>query len=65
MPDARNARDHVIQTFQVLNVHRGPDIDARGHQFLDVLPSLGMAGLRFAVNHVGMRQFIDQQVGGI
>ena len=64
MPDAGNARDYVIQAFQVLNVERGPDIDAGVQQLLDVLPALGVAGLWFAINQVGMRQFIDQQDRG-
>ena len=54
--DARDAADHVVQAFQVLHVHRGEDVDARGQQFLDVLPALRVA----RAGHVRVRQFVDQ-----
>ncbi len=49
--------DHVHQAFQVLDVQRGPDVDASGDQLGHVLPALGMAGTR----HIGMGVFVHQQ----
>ena len=53
--DAGDARDDVGEAFEVLDVERGPDVDARVEQFLDVLPALGMAALR----RVGVGEFVD------
>ena len=47
----------VVEAFEMLDVERGPDIDAGRQQFVDVLPALGMA----AAGHVGVGIFIDQQ----
>ena len=41
----------------MLDVERGPHVDAGGEQFVDVLPALGMA----AAGHVGVGVFVDQQ----
>jgi len=41
----------------MLDVERGPDIDAGGQQFVDILPALGMA----AAGHIGVGIFVDQQ----
>lgn len=41
--DTGDLPDHVAQGFQVLDVERGDDVDPRVQEFLDVLPSLGMA----------------------
>ena len=53
--DAGHPRDDVGETFEMLNVERGPDVDARVEQFLDILPALGMA----AVGRVGVRELVD------
>ena len=39
----------------MLHVERGPDVDARVEQFLDVLPTFGMP----AVGRVGVGEFVD------
>ncbi len=41
---ARDRLHDVAQGFQVLDVDGGYDVDARGEEFLDVLPALGVAG---------------------
>ena len=57
-PDAHvgDAADDVVEALQMLHIQRGEDIDARGQQFIDILPALRMA----RALHVGMRQFVDQ-----
>ena len=47
----------VVEAFEMLDVERGPDVDAGRQQFVDVLPALGMA----AAGHVGVGVFVDQQ----
>ena len=60
--DAGDARDDVRQPFEMLDVDRGPDVDAGAQQFLDVLVALGVA----AVRGVRMGQFVDDhQRGGV
>ena len=49
--------DDVVQGLQVLDVDVGDDLDARGQQFLDVLPALGVPRAR----HVGVRELVDQR----
>ena len=56
-PHARDLLDDVVEAFEVLDVERGPDIDAGGEQFLDILLALGMAAAR----DVGVGKFVDQQ----
>ena len=41
----------------MLDVERGPDVDAGRQQLVDILPALGMA----AAGNVGVGVFIDQQ----
>ena len=53
--DAGDARDDVGEALEMLDVERGPDVDLRVEQFLDVLPALGMA----AVGRVGVGEFVD------
>ena len=56
-PHLGDLLDDVVEAFEMLDVERGPDIDAGGQQFVDVLPALGMAAAR----HVGVGVFVDQQ----
>ena len=44
-PDANpgNAADDVVETFQMLDIHRRPHVDAPTKQFFDILPAFGMA----------------------
>jgi len=53
--DAGDARDDVGEALDVLDVERGPHVDMRVEQFLDVLPAFGMA----AVESVGVGEFVD------
>ena len=55
--DAGDARDDVVQAFDVLDIERGVDVDAGGDQFLDIHVALGMPAAR----RVGVRQLIDQR----
>ena len=55
-PDAGDLRHHVVEALDVLDVHRGVDVDAGGEQLLDVDVALGMPALR----RVGMRELVDQ-----
>ncbi len=54
--DPGDLADHVVQTFQMLNVDRRVDVDARVEQFIHVLPALQMP----RALHVRMREFVDQ-----
>ena len=49
--------DDVVEAFEMLDVERGPDVDAGRQQLVDVLPALRMA----AAGHVGVGIFVDQQ----
>ena len=49
------------QALQVLDIDRGPDVDAGGEQLRHVLPALGMA----AVGSVGVREFVDDDQLGL
>ena len=53
--DAGNARDDVGEAFEMLDVERGPDVDAGRDQLLHVLPALGMAAFR----RVGVSELVD------
>ncbi len=55
--DPGDARDHVVQRFQMLDVQRGKDIDSGLQQLLDVLPAFGVARARC----IGVCELIDQQ----
>ena len=59
--DAGDAGDDVVEALEVLDVERGVDVDPAGEQLLDVLPPLGVAG----AGHVGVRQLVHQQEGGV
>ena len=48
---------HIVEAFEVLDIERGPHVDAGGQQFIDVLPALGVAATR----HVGVGVFVHQQ----
>ncbi len=52
----RDLCDHVIETFDVLDVDRGIDVDAVAHQLFDIEIALGVA----AAFDVGVRKFIDR-----
>ena len=55
--DARDLLQDVVQAFQVLDVERGPHVDAGGEQLLDVLPALGVA----AAGDVAVGELVDEQ----
>jgi hypothetical protein len=59
--DAGDLRDHVIEAFDVLDVHRGIDVDSGRQEFLDVEITLGVA----ASLRVGVGQLIHQDQGGM
>ena len=59
-PDAGDLADDVVQTFDVLNVEGGIDIDACAQQLVDVLPALGMSCAR----RVGVRELVDEKERG-
>jgi hypothetical protein len=40
LPHAGDPFDDVVQRLEVLDVHRGQDVDTRVEQLLDVLPTL-------------------------
>ncbi len=56
-PHAGDLPHHVDQALEVLDVERGPDVDAGAEQLLHVLPALGMARAR----RVGVGVFVEQQ----
>jgi hypothetical protein len=58
--DLRDLRDHVVEAFDMLDVERRVDVDARRQQLLDIEIALRMA----AAGRVGVRQFIDQHERG-
>ena len=58
--DAGDARHHVVQAFDVLDVHGRIDVDAGGQQLLDVEIALGMAAAR----RVGVGELVDQHERG-
>jgi hypothetical protein len=58
--DAGDARDDVVEAFDVLNVQRGPDIDASRQQFLDIQVALGVA----TTWRIGVCQLVHQRQSG-
>src|SRR5215469_6847391 len=56
-PNAGNLLDNVVEALQMLDVEGGPDVNAGGEQFLDVLPSLGMA----TPGYIGVGKFVNQE----
>ena len=56
-PHAGDAGDRVVQAFQMLDIERGPDIDAGIQDFSHILPAFGVA----QAGAVGVGQFIDKQ----
>ncbi|KAG1242619.1 hypothetical protein G6F68_016108 [Rhizopus microsporus] len=58
---AGDAHHHVVEAFQVLDVDRGPDVDAGVQQFHHILP----APLVAAARRVAMGQFVHQHQCGM
>src|ERR1700751_2675349 len=56
-PNASDLLDNVVEAFQMLDVEGGPDVDAGGEQFLNVLPSLWMT----TPGYIGVGKFINQE----
>src|SRR5664279_4700830 len=54
--DAGDRGDHVVERFQVLDVHRGDHFDAGVQQLLHVLPPFFV----HRAGGVGVREFVDQ-----
>lgn len=54
------ARDDVVQAFDVLDVERGEHIDAGIEQLHHVLPAFGVATAR----RIAVRKLVDQRQGG-
>ena len=59
--DAGDAADDIVEGFQVLDIHRGINIDPGRQQFLDVLPALRMT----RTGDVGVGQFVHQDQCGL
>ena len=59
--DPGDLADDVVQTLEVLDVHRRVDVDAGVEQLLDVLPALGMARRRLAPRGVRVRKLVDEE----
>ena len=57
--DTGYAAHHVVQAFQMLNIHRGEDVNACLKQLLNILPALRMAGAW----RIAVRQFVHQDQG--
>ncbi len=58
--DPGNAGHEVGEAFEMLDVERGPDIDAGVQELGDILVALGMA----CAGGVGMGEFVDDQEAG-
>lgn len=56
-PDADDPADDIVETFQVLDIEGGPDVDAGAQQFFDILPAFGVT----RTGNVAVSQFIHQQ----
>ena len=54
--DAGDLRHHVVEAFDVLDVERGEDVDARDQQFLNVEIALRVT----RAGSIGVREFVDQ-----
>ena len=61
--DAGDLRDQIVQALEMLDVERGPDVDAGVEQLLDVLPTLRMARRGIAADEVGVGELVDEQDG--
>ena len=59
-PHAGDAHDHVVEAFQMLDVDRGPHIDAGIEQLHHILP----APLVPAAGHIAVGQLVHQHQGG-
>ncbi len=55
--DMGDLRHHVVEALDVLDVHRGPHVDAGRQQLLDVHPALGMS----AAGGVLVGELVDQR----
>ena len=60
-PNAGDPAHDVVEAFQVLDIDGGIDVDPGAQNLLHILPALSMPRSR----HVGMREFIDQDQGGL
>jgi hypothetical protein len=60
---AGDLRHQIVETLEVLDVDRGPDVDALIEQLLDILPTLGVTRRRIAFDAIGVGQLIDDQNG--
>ncbi len=60
LPHPGDRLDHVPERLQVLDVHRGHDVDAGPQQLLHVLPALGVA----RAGHVGVRELVHERDRG-
>ena len=58
--DAGNLLDDVVQAFQMLDVQGGEHVDARGQQFVHVLPAFQVA----RAGHVAVGQLVHQRQFG-
>ena len=59
--DVGDLRDDVVQAFDVLDVERGPDVDAGIEQLFDVFPALGVA----RAFDVGVGELVDEDQLGM
>ena len=59
-PHLGDARNHIVQAFDMLHIQGGIDIDACRQQFLDIQIALGMA----AAGRIVVRQLIHQHQAG-
>ena len=61
LPHSGDLRDEVVQAFEVLDIDRRPDVDARLEQLLDVLPALRMTRSGLAADEIRVRELVDEQ----
>ena len=61
---ARDLRDKVVETLEMLNVQRRPNVDAGVEQLFDILPTFRMARRRLAAHQVRVRELVDEQDPG-
>ena len=59
--DTGDAGNGVVEAFQVLDVERGPDVDAGVEQVSDVFPALGVA----AAGGIGVGELVDEDEAGV
>ena len=55
--DARDLSNHVVEAFDVLDVQRSPNVDARSQKIIYILPALGMT----RTFSIGVGKFIQQE----